>query len=53
MKNDEKANNNENIKSEQKNKKEEENSINELNYHKLQIENAKKDNEILKLREEI
>ena len=53
MKNDEKANNNESIKFEKKNKKEEENSVNELNYHKLQIENAKKDNEILKLREEI
>ena len=41
------------IKPEQKNKKEEQNIITELNYHKLQIENAKKDNEILKLREEI
>ena len=37
----------------QTNKKEEEISINELTYHKLQVENAKKDNEILKLREEI
>ena len=53
MKNDEKTNNNDNINTEQKNKKEEEHSVNELNYHKLQIENAKKDNEILKLREEI
>ena len=53
MKNDEKTNNNDNINTEQKNKKEEEHSVNEFNYHKLQIENAKKDNEILKLREEI
>ena len=55
MKNEEKANNNVNteLKSKPKNKKEDENSVTELNYHKLQIENAKKDNEILKLREEI
>ena len=32
----------------QNNKNEEEISINELTYHKLQVENAKKDNEILK-----
>ena len=55
MKNEENANNNINteLKSKQKNKKEDENSVIELNYHKLQIENAKKDNEINKLREEI
>ena len=37
----------------QNNKNEKENPINELNYHKLQIENVKKDNEIFKIREEI
>jgi len=55
MKSDEKSNNNVNIefKSKQKNKKEDDNSITELNYHKLQLENAIKDNEIHKLREEL
>ena len=55
MKNNEKTNNNVNIElnSKQKNKKEDNISITELNYHKLQLENAIKDNEIQKLREEL
>ena len=37
----------------QKNSDNEEDSLNELNIHKLQIENAKKDSELTKLREEL
>ena len=55
MKNEEKANNNVDIefKSKQKKIKEDDSSVTELNYHKLQLENAIKDNEIQKLREEL
>ena len=42
-----------NKKTKNNNVDEESKSIDEINYHKLQIENAKKDNEINKLREEI
>ena len=45
--------NNKKMKQIQQNNDNEGDSLNELNYHKLQIENAKKDNEIIKLREEI
>ena len=55
MKNEEKANNNVDIefKSKQKKIKEDDSSVTELKYHKLQLENAIKDNEIHKLREEL
>ena len=53
MKNGEKKIININSNVNEKSNEGEENSINEINYHKLQIENAKKDCEINKLREEI